>query len=281
MATLKTTALTGGKNLFLYFFLLLFVLIFAFPFYYVFVLATLKNTELFTTPPAVFFSTNFVENFQELLGKLNYLRNYFNSVSIAGLATAGTIFFCTMGGFAFAKYNFRGKTALFSLMIATLAIPPFLNIIPFFKMMVFFRWYNTWLPLIVPGVANAFGIFLMSQFIRGTISDDLMDACRIDGLNEFGTLWHIVFPMSRAGISVLGIVTFIGSWNNFLGALILLPDIDRTTIPVALSTLSGRQQGNFGGLFVGTALALLPLIIVFILFSKRIIADISAGSVKG
>lgn len=198
MATLKTTALTGGKNLFLYFFLLLFVLIFAFPFYYVFVLATLKNTELFTTPPAVFFSTNFVENFQELLGKLNYWRNYFNSVSIAGLATAGTIFFCTMGGFAFAKYNFRGKTALFSLMIATLAIPPFLNIIPFFKMMVLFRWYNTWLPLIVPGVANAFGIFLMSQFIRGTISDDLMDACRIDGLNEFGTLWHIVFPMSRA-----------------------------------------------------------------------------------
>lgn len=246
-----------------------------------FILATLNNTEIFSTPPAIFFSDNFIANYQELFGKLNYWRNYFNSAAIATLATIGTVFFCTMGGFAFAKYDFKGKKIIFAFVLATLAIPPFLNIIPFFKMIVRIGWYNTWLPLIVPGVANAFGIFLMAQYIRGSVSQELMDACRIDGLSEFGILIRMVFPMARAGISVLGIVTFIGSWNNFLGALILLPDIDRTTIPVALSSLSGRQQGEFGGLYVGTALALLPLIIIFVFFSKRIIADISAGSVKG
>ncbi len=277
-----TTALSNitGKTL-VYFFLSVFLLIFAFPFYYVFILSTLNNQELFSTTPALFFSNSFVDNYRELFGQLDYWRNYFNSAAIAILATIGTIFFCTMGGFAFAKYEFKGKRLIFALLLATLAIPPFLNIIPFFKMMVRFGWYNTWLPLIVPGVANAFGIFLMSQYIRGSVPSELMDACRIDGLSEFGILMRMVFPMARAGISVLGIVTFIGSWNNFLGALILLPDLEKTTIPVALSSLSGRQQGNFGGIFVGTALALLPLIIIFVFFSKRIIADISAGSVKG
>jgi multiple sugar transport system permease protein len=270
----------GGRTV-LYFILFMFVFVFAFPFYYMFVLSSWPRENMFTNPPHLFFGNGIIENTKALFNQLPFGINYFNSVMIAGLSTTTTIFFCTMCGFAFAKYNFKGKNLLFIFILATLAIPQFLNIIPFFKMMVFFGWYNTWLPLIVPGMANAFGIFLMSQFLQGAIPEDLLNAGRIDGLSEFGLLIKIVFPLAKAGISVLGIVTFIGSWNNFLGALILLPKLERTTIPVALSSLFVRSDGNFGGLFVGISLSLLPLIIVFLLFSRRIIADITAGSISG
>ena len=265
----------------IYTLLFAFVFVFAFPFYYVFVLSTLDESDIFSSPPRIFFGRSLIDNWQGLFEKIAFFRNFFNSVSIAVLATGFTIFFCTLGGYSFAKFNFVGKRVLFTFVLTTLAIPPFLNIIPFFRMMVAIGWYNTWLPLIVPGVANAFGIFLMTQFIQKAIPDELLEAARLDGFSELGILFRIVFPLALPGIAVLGTITFVGSWNNFLGALILLPDEKLTTIPVALSGLQGRTEGDFGGLYVGTALALLPLIVVFVIFSKRIIANFSEGSIKG
>ena len=265
--------------------LFVFVLVFAFPFYYVFILSSLSDSEIFTSPPRLFFGSNIIENLRGLFDteklSFNFARNFFNSVAIATLSTVFTIFFCTLGGYAFAKYNFKGKKMLFTFVLTTLAIPPFLNIIPFFKMMVAFGWYNTWLPLIVPGVANAFGIFMMTQFIGKAVNDELLEAARIDGFGELGILFRIVFPLAAPGISVLGTITFIGSWNNFLGALILLPKPERTTIPVVLSSLRSQSDGGFGTLYIGTALALLPLIVVFLFFSRKIITDFASGSVKG
>ncbi len=265
----------------IYLILFLFVFIFAFPFYYVFVLSSLDDSEIFTSPPRLFFGTHILENWRILFEQINFGRNFLNSVGIATLSTLFTIFFCTLGGYAFAKYSFKGKKILFTFVLTTLAIPPFLNIIPFFRMMVAFGWYNTWLPLIVPGVANAFGIFLMTQFIGRAVPDEMLEAARIDGFGELGILFRIVFPLAAPGISVLGTITFIGSWNNFLGALILLPKIERTTIPVALSSLRSQSGGGFGAIYIGTALALLPLIIVFLSFSKKIINDFARGSIKG
>lgn len=259
----------------------IFTFIFAFPFYYMFVLATVPGTQTFRYPPHIFFKSALFENIAALFNDLPFSTNFFNSMGIALLSTIAVIFFCTMGGFALAKYRFKGKKIIFVLMLSTMAIPPFLNIIPFFKMMIFFKWYGTWLPLIVPGMANAFGIILMTQFIETSIPDGLLDAARIDGLTEFGLLTRIIFPLSRSGIAVLGIMTFIGSWNNFMGALVMLPNIDKTTIPVALSKLFMQMDGNRGGLMAGTVFAVLPLIIVFIAFNKQIISGLTAGSVKG
>lgn len=272
-----------------YFTLFLFVLMFAFPFYYVFVLSSLTQGQIFQSPPRLTFGTQVIANWRILFREIAFGRNFVNSVSIATISTVLTVFFCTLGGYAFAKFDFYGKKALFTFVLATLAIPPFLNIIPFFRMIVAIGWYNTWLPLIVPGIANAFGIFLMTQFISKAVPDPLIEAARIDGISEIGMLFRIVFPLAAPGISVLGTITFIGSWNNFLGALILVPDARRTTIPVALSTLSRNlggggvgESGNvLGGLYVGTALSLLPLIIVFLFFSKRIINNFSEGGIKG
>jgi len=121
----------------------------------------------------------------------------------------------------------------------------------------------------------------MTQFMQSSIPDALMDAARIDGLTEFGILLRIAFPLARSGIAVLGIMTFVNSWNNFLGALVMLPNIDSTTLPVALSKLFMQMDGDRGGLMAGTVLAVIPLIGVFIAFNKQIISGLAAGSVKG
>ncbi len=262
-----------------YLWLLIFTLIFAFPFYYVFVLATWS--KIYANPPHVVFGPDFLVNVKALSTQLPFHINFFNSLMIAIISTTGTIFFCTMAGFAFAKYDFKGKNQIMIFILATMAIPPFLNIIPFFRMMVAFGWYKTWLPLIVPTLANAFGIFLMTQFLESSIPSDLLSAARIDGLNEFKILLYMVFPLAKPGIAILGTVTFIGSWNNFVSALIMLPDPKKSTIPVALSSLFVRSDGNYGGLMAGTAIALFPILVAFILFSKAIISNLTAGSLKG
>jgi multiple sugar transport system permease protein len=262
-----------------YVLLLLFTLIFAFPFYYVFVLSSWSN--IYSNPPHLWFGSEFMVNVRALLTQVPFHVNFFNSLMIAIISTAGTIFFCTMAGYAFAKFEFKGKKQILLFIMATMAIPPFLNIIPFFKMMVTFGWYQTWLPLIVPSMANAFGIFLMTQFLDSSIPHDLLCAARIDGLNEFQILLRIVFPLAKPGIAVLGTVTFIGSWNNFISALVMLPNPKNSTIPVALSSLFVRSDGNYGGLMAGTAIALFPLLIAFSFFSKKIISNLTEGSVKG
>ena len=258
----------------------LFGLVFAFPFWYVFVLATWPGDKVLEFPPHVWFDGGVSENFRVLLSRVPYLANFGNSLGIAILSTVTALFFCTMAGFAFAKYQFRWKKQLYGFVVATLAIPGFLNIVPFYKMMVTFGWLNTWLPLIVPGMAGAFGIFLMTQFLENSLPDELLDAGRIDGLTEFGLLVRVVFPLAKPGMAILGIITFIGSWNSFTSAMIFLPDIAKTTLPVALSILNSRVDNNLGGLMLGTALSLLPLIVVFLAFSRQIIAGLTAGAVK-
>jgi len=257
-----------------------FAFIFAFPFYNVFILATWPGDQVLQFPPHAFFGAGLAENFRILFSRVPYLTNFMNSLAIATLSTGFSIFFCTMAGFAFAKYNFRFRKQLYGFVVATLAIPGFLNIVPFYKMMVAFGWINTWLPLIVPGMAGAFGIFLMTQFMENSIPDEILEAGRIDGLTEFGLLFRIVYPLAKPGMAVLGIITFIGSWNSFTSALIFLPDIARTTLPVALSVLNSRVDNNLGGLMLGTALSLVPLIVVFLSFSSQIIEGLTAGAVK-
>ncbi|MEM5947551.1 carbohydrate ABC transporter permease [Spirochaetia bacterium 38H-sp] len=264
-----------------YIVLVLLALAFAFPFYYVFVLASWPNDNIFVWPPHLLPGPAFVDNYHALFEQVDFYRNLFNSAAIATLATVTIIFFCTMGGAAFALYELKGKKTLFSLMLLTYMIPGSLSIVPFFKIINVLGWYNTWLPMIIPGMANAFGIFLMTQYIKPAVPIDLMDAARIDGMSEFGILLKIIFPLAKSGISVLGILTFIGSWNTFLFAYIMLPDEKLTTFPVVLAKLFSKTSGGYGALMVGNAIALIPLIIVLLFFSKQIIAGITEGSLKG
>jgi multiple sugar transport system permease protein len=272
------------RRFFLYIFLTLLLIIFAFPFYDVFVLATRDLKTIFDIPPPFYPGDKLIKNWNILFEQIPFALNFFHSVAIAVLQTSTVVIGCTMGGFALAKYDFKGKTFMFSFILLTVMIPPLLGIIPAYKLMMWFGWLNTYWPMFVPGMANAFGIFLMTQFITTTVPTDLMDAARIDGLNEFWILWKIGFPLSMPGIAVLGTITFVGSWNNFLWALIMLPNEEMRTIPPALSAFQMKAEiagQGYGAKMLGNALAIIPLLLVFIFFSKRIISNFLAGSLKG
>lgn len=267
-------------KLILYLILILGVIATLFPFYYMLVLATKSNTEIFSYPPPVWFGNNFRENLQTLLDALPFFRNILNSVFVATVSTVLTLFFCSLGGYGFAKYEFKGKEKLFFLMLATMMIPGLLAIIPWFILMSKFNWLNTFYPLIIPGIANAFGIFLMRQFMED-IPDDIIDSARIDGCGEFEIFIRIILPMSLPALGTLGILTFLGSWNNYMQALLILHDDILFTIPVALSKLGGKIDQNWGAQMAGTTLAIAPMVIAYVLASKQFISGITEGATKG
>jgi len=272
---------TAGRSL-KYLLLLVLCFLSAFPFYYNFVLASWPNKFAYVNPPKIWFGPSIADNWNQLIGWVpTFPRNFANSAGLAIAQTAAAIFFCTVVGFAFAKYRFKGRKALYAVVLATLSVPAFLNIIPIYRMMSALGWYRTYLPLVIPGMAGAFGVFLMTQFIQGAVPSELLDAARIDGLSEYGIVMRIGFPLARSGIAVLGIVTFIGSWKEFLAPLVFLPDQEAQTLPVILAQLSLRGNVNFSAMMMGTALSLLPLIVIFAFFSRQIISGLTAGSLKG
>ncbi|MBB6480874.1 carbohydrate ABC transporter permease [Spirochaeta isovalerica] len=272
--------LTG--KVFTYFFLFLFAFIFIFPFYYIFVMASWPDSNMFTIPPHIFFGDGLAQNWAHLFNEVpSFWRNFINSILISSLATVSVLFFCTMGGAAFALYRFKGKELFFKIILVTFMIPASLNIIPFFQIVIKLGWMNTWYPLIVPGMANVFGIFLMTQFIKTSVPVDLLNAARIDGMGEFRILLTIVFPLAKAGLSILGMLTFLGAWNDFLMPLILLRKTEITTLPIILASIRSRSGGGTGAMMVGNAIAVMPLTLVLIFFSKRMISNLTAGSIKG
>lgn len=250
-----------------------------FPFYWMFILTSQAPAEIFRTPPRLWFGQSAVENYHALTRALpTFWRNMWNSIYIALMATLTTLFFCSLGGYAFAMYDFKYKNQLFALMIATMMIPPLLGIVPYYIMMSWLGWIDRPRALYVPGMASAFGIFLLRQYIAAAVPKELLDAARIDGCSEFRIYWNIILPLIRPGLATLGIVTFVGSWNNFLGALVVLRSREAYTLPVALRSLQGLYTTDWGAIMLGTALSILPILAVFLFGSRRIIAAFTAGT---
>lgn len=252
-----------------------------FPFYWMFVLATHTRETIFSAPPPLWFGDDLERNYGALLDVLPFWRNIWNSVYIAVMATVTTVFFCSLGGFGFAMYDFRGKNVMFGFVLVSLMIPQLLNIIPYYLIIDFLGWLNEPKAIWFPGMANAFGIFLMRQYIASTMPSTLMDAARIDGASEFRIYRSIVLPLVRPALATLGLLTFINQWNNFLGPLVILRSRDSYTIPLALRSLQGLVNTDWGAVMLGTALAVLPLLILFVLASRQVIEGLVAGSVKG
>ncbi len=262
-----------------YLIIILLALITIFPLSWMFTLATQSPPEIFRAPPHLWFGTSFIGNYQELIKAMpSFWRNMGNSIYVAVMATITTLFFCSLGGYAFAMYDFKYKNQLFIFMIATMVIPMTLGIIPYYIMMSWFGWLDKLRALYVPGMASAFGIFLLRQYIASAVSRELMDAARIDGCGEFRIYWNIVLPMIKPGLATLGIIIFVGSWNNFLGALVVLKSKEMFTLPVALRSLQGLYTVNWGAIMNGAALSILPILIVFIFAAKNIIAAFIAGT---
>ncbi|MBN1412101.1 MAG: carbohydrate ABC transporter permease [Spirochaetales bacterium] len=282
IATIKI--LRFSTRILLYALLIFFLVIFAFPFYYMTVMATLQSDQIYDQPPHLIYGENLGENMIMLLESQRFFYTaIFHSIAIAVLGTSMKVFFCAIGGYGFAKYNFKGKNPLFMFLLVTLMMPGFVNIIPVYKMIVSFGWINTYWPFLLPGMANAFGIFLMRQYIQESIPMDILDAARIDGVGEFRMILMIVLPLIRPAVAVLGTITFIGHWNDFMGPLLFLPAENMYTLPLALVKMQAGMgnRGGHGSLMLANTLTVLPLLVVFVFFSKQIIRNLTAGSVKG
>ena len=192
------------------------------PFYFMFVFASHSRTDIFSLPPPLFFGGHLLDNLQILTTRLPFWRNLGWSVYVAVASTALTLLFCSMGGYAFARMDFRFKNALFGLVMGTMLLPSFMGMIPSFMVMDALGWIDEHRALYIPGAASAFGIFLMRQFVESAVPRDLLEAARMDGCGEFGIFWRIVLPLIKPALGTLGLVTFISSWNNFVGPLIVM-----------------------------------------------------------
>ncbi len=268
---------------FMYSFLALFAAVSAFPFYYMLVTSTYRTKDILVIPPPIWFGNSWMENYTQLLdkGSLPYFWTAVtNSLSIASLHTVAVLFFCSLAGYGFAKFRFPGRDAMFAFLIATLMVPGALGLIPSFIVMRSLGWIETWYPLIIPGMANAFGIFWMRQYIESAIPNDMMDAARIDGADEFRIYWGIVVPVITPALGALAILTFMGKWNEFQFPLLILKAQETYTLPVALSTLRSLRGTEIGVQILGSSIAIIPILIVFILASRQFMAGLTAGAVK-
>jgi multiple sugar transport system permease protein len=250
------------------------------PFYFMFVFATHSRTEIFSLPPPMFFGDDFFNNLKILTDKMPFWRNLGWSLYVALASTALTLLFCSMGGYAFALFDFKYKNALFGLVMGTMLLPSFMNMIPTFMIMDALGWIDQPKALYIPGAASAFGIFLMRQFVSSSIPKDLVEAARMDGCSEFGIYARIVLPLLKPALGTLGLITFIASWNNFIGPLIVMRSPDMYTLPLALRSLQSPVNTEWGALMTGSAIATLPLVVLFVMSSRQLISGLTAGAVK-
>jgi multiple sugar transport system permease protein len=265
-------------------FLVLGAVLSAFPFYWMLVLGTRSTTEIYHWPPLFTFGSNILSNYQAMMSTIPFWRNLFNSVFIAATHTALSLLFCSMGGYAFAMYRFPGRDKLFGLMLATMMIPWMAGIVPWFILLSkWLHWINRYEALIIPGAASAFGIFWMRQYVQETIPSELLDAARIDGCPEFTIFFRVVVPLLAPAYGALGIMTFMGSWNGFLGPLLVMQEKTMYTLPVALALLRQDPQRGYdaGALMLGTGMAVLPILIVFLMAARHFMAGLTAGALKG
>ncbi|WIT14231.1 carbohydrate ABC transporter permease [Paucibacter sediminis] len=250
------------------------------PFYFMFVFATHSRSEIFSLPPPMWFGDDLANNLAILTKRLPFWRNLGWSLYVGIASTLLTLLFCSMGGYAFAMFEFRFKKALFALVMGTMLLPSFMNMIPSFMIMDLLGWIDQPRALYIPGAASAFGIFLMRQFVGSAIPRELVEAARMDGCSELGIYARIVLPLLKPALGTLGLITFIASWNNFIGPLVVMRSPDMYTLPLALRSLQSPVDTEWGALMAGSAIATLPLIVLFVLCSKQLISGLTVGAVK-
>ncbi len=269
-----------SKQIITYVILAAVVIISLFPFYFMFVSATNSNDEILAAPPSMLPGRHLLENMETLNKKIDFKRVMFNSLFVAGSYTVLSVLISSMAGYALVKYRFKGRNALFMMIMVTMMIPPESMYIPLFTMMNKMGWANTYKAVIIPPLANAFGLFLMRQNFA-SFPTTLIEAARIDGYNEMQIFWRIVMPNMKPALAALGIYMFNSAWNNFMWPLIILNGKEMYTFPVTLAMLEGNQRYvDFGTIMLGASLTTLPIMIIFLLFQRHFIAGIMGGAVK-
>ncbi|MDF1509970.1 carbohydrate ABC transporter permease [Robertmurraya sp. DFI.2.37] len=267
-------------RIFVYLFLTLAALVSLFPFYWMFVMATRPSAAYNSIPPTLTPGNMMVENFKKVLNQIDFFGGMWNSFILCAVVTIVVLFISSLAGFAFAKFKFPGKNALFVAILVTMIIPPQLGLIP-----QYFLISNAGLLDTLPGVMilfflNPLGIFLMRQYIAEGVPDELIEAAKLDGCSNFKIYWRIVLPIILPAFATLGIIVFTAVWGEFLWQFTILRDPEMYTIQVALAQLSNTNNIDFGMILSGVFWATVPLLVIFLLFNRLFISSITEGSVK-
>jgi cellobiose transport system permease protein len=257
------------------------VLLSLYPFYWLVVMSTNTTAEIFDYPPKLTFGPHLIENLTKVVQSIDLIGALVNTLFVSLACAVLVMFFDSLAAFAFAKYHFPGKNVLFIILIATFLVPGSLSLVPSFVLMSEIGWVGRFEALIIPGAANAFGIFLLRQFAAGSIPDELVESARIDGAGFWRTYWNVGIPMLRSGLAFLGIFTFIGAWNDYVWPLIILVNPKQQTLQTALQTLNSIYITDYSMVMAGALISVLPLIGIFIIGSRHFIANIAAGALKG
>ena len=235
--------------------------------------------QIFTFPPALIDNKSNFYNYIELFTKYKFYLPFINSAYISAVYTVGAVFFCALAGYGFSKYEFRGKAILFSIVLGSMMIPFETTMVPLYSVFKNLGWIDKHIGLIIPGLANAFGIFFMKQYVDG-VSYEIIESGRIDGCKEFKIFRKIVLPIIKPALASLAIIFFMGSWNSFLWPLIVLQTPEKLTLAIALRSFEQGIRTPFNLIMAGSVISILPLIIIFIIFQRQFINGIMAGAVK-
>jgi ABC-type glycerol-3-phosphate transport system permease component len=249
------------------------------PLYWTLAASFKPQSEILTTTLVLIPHRFTVENYGLLFTETWFARWFLNSLVVGIATTLLALFFCTLGGFALAKYDFVGGRLIFALILITVAIPQFVTVIPVFSLMVQLGLVNTYWALILPFAANPLGIFLVRQYMV-SIPSELLEAARIDGCSEFGLFWRVVLPVARPVIGAVGIFVFVHTWNQYFFPLIMMTAPEMQMLPVGVAGLSGFFFTRYGMIMAAAVLSVAPVMIVFFTMQKQFLAGLTEGSVK-
>ncbi|WP_182905026.1 carbohydrate ABC transporter permease [Microbispora sp. H13382] len=252
-----------------------------FPLYWMFIVATTDTATAIKLPPEIVPGGNFFHLAGLVFSTVPFVRSIVNSLVVAGSIGVGQAVLCALAGFAFAKMRFRGRNALFLFVVLTMTVPTQLAIVPQYMIISSLGWVDTLQALIVPGLANAFGIFWMRQHISSAISDEILQAARIDGASTWQIFWRVAFPLVRPAAFVLGLLGFVTAWNDFLWPFVVLKSPEMYTVQIAIKALQNSFNIDLGLAMSGSFLATLPLLVLFVFVGRRMVAGIMNGAFKG
>jgi ABC-type glycerol-3-phosphate transport system permease component len=241
-----------------------------------------KNIEeIFAIPPHLIPNHTTLANYASLFTEIPLPKWLWTSLWTAVVSTTISVIFSTMGGYAFAKFRFRGGQLLFDVMFSSMMIPVTVVVIPLFVEVAKMGLGNTYVALILPWLAPAFGIFMMRQFIVQAVPNQMLEAARIDGAGELAIFFRIVLPVLRPALGALAVWLFLTSYNNFMWPLIVIADSNKYTLPLGLNSLTSAYTADYGVILAGSVIAAIPTVAVFIALRKQLINGLTLGAVKG
>lgn len=267
------------SNIIIYFILFLGTIMILFPFFWMFISSFKTMEEIVAFPPTFFPKAPTVQNYINVWKEMNFDQYFLNSIFVLIVKTLIIIYTSVLAGYVFSKLHFKFKNGIFLIVLATMMVPYPVTILSLYQEMVWFQWIDSYKALIITGVFNTFGIFVMKQFIT-SIPDSLIESARLDGCGEFRILHKIIMPLIKPALSALAIFICLQIWNDFLWPFLVLNSDKKYTIPVGLALFKGRYYTDYAKQLTGAAITIVPVLVIYLFLQKQFVEGITMAGLK-